>query len=395
MQIEPPPQMSKQTKDRPSYLLKEFDKSLYIASHFGFIPTDGPRVNDSDLKQTEELKNFGEDKVWHDAAEKAAFLRTYVEKDFASLPHPLSIAYRKSEPGKRTHDYCLHILGFPQAMAEAILIRTALSILEESGYKKLVVEINTIGDKDSIASYERELSNYAKKITSDLDNEHKKRLKDNMFELLKINLPENSFAHIPPSIGSLTTASRAHFKEMLECIEHLNVEFRLAHTLVGNPKYNSHTIFAIRDLEDESLLASGARYSRLSKKVGFKKELPAVSITVFDSQKRQEKESMKRIYNDLPKPKFYLIQLGCEAKLKALPLIELLRSNKISVHHFLGRDKLTAQLSSAESYKVPYLLILGQKEALDNTVTVRNISTRAQETIKTPLLVEYLKHIAL
>ena len=391
----PLPQMSKQTKDRPSYLLKEFDKPLYIASHFGFIPTEGPKVTDADLKQTEELKTFGEEKVWHDAAEKAALLRTYTEKNFTSLPHPLSIAYRRSEPGKRTHDYCLHILGFPQAIAEAILIRTALSILEEIGYKKLVVEINTIGDKDSIASYERELSNYTKKIACDLDAEHKKRLKDNVFELLKINLPENTYTHIPPSIASLTASSRAHFKEMLECLEHLNVEFRLAHTLIGNPKYNSHTIFAIRDLEDESLLASGSRYSRITKKVGFKKELPAVSITVFDNKKRQEKESMKKVYNDLPKPKFYLIQLGCEAKLKALPLIELLRSNHIPVHHFLGRDKLTAQLSSAESCRVPYLLILGQKEALDNTVTIRNISTRAQETIAAPQLVEYLKHIAL
>lgn len=387
--------MSKQTKDRPSYLLKEFDKPLYIASHFGFIPTDCPKITDSDLKQTDELKTISEDKTLHDAAEKAAFLRNYVDKGFTSLPHPLSIAYRKSEPGKRTHDYCLHIVGYPQAMAEAILIRTALSILEEIGHKKLVVEINTIGDKDSIASYERELSNYAKKIASDLDTEHKKRLKDSMFELLKINLPENSGSHIPPSIASLTAQSRAHFKEMLECLEHLNVEFRLAHTLVGNPKYNSHTIFAIRDLESDYLLASGARYSRLTKKIGFKKELPAVSITIFHNVKKTEKDSSRKTYNELPKPKFYLIQLGCEAKLKALPLIELLRSNRIPVHHFLGRDKLTAQLASAESFRVPYLLILGQKEALDNTVTVRNVSTRAQETIAVPLLVEYLKHIAL
>ncbi|MFZ2048785.1 MAG: His/Gly/Thr/Pro-type tRNA ligase C-terminal domain-containing protein [Minisyncoccia bacterium] len=387
--------MSKQTKDRPSYLLKEFDKPLYIASHFGFIPTDSPKITDADLKQTDEFKAISEEKVIHDAAEKAAFLRTYMDKGFTSLPHPLSIAYRKSEPGKRTHDYCLHILGYPQAMAEAILIRTALSILEEIGHKKLVVEINTIGDKDSIASYERELSNYAKKIASDLDIEHKKRLKDSMFELLKINLPENSGAHIPPSIASLTAQSRAHFKEMLECLEHLNVDFRLAHTLIGNPKYNSHTIFAIRDLESDCLLASGARYSRLTKKIGFKKELPAVSITIFDNAKKAEKEGPRKTYNELPKPRFYLIQLGCEAKLKALPLIELLRSNRIPVHHFLGRDKLTAQLASAESFRVPYLLILGQKEALDNTVTIRNVSTRAQETIAMPLLVEYLKHIAL
>src|ERR1035437_5977956 len=387
--------MSKQTKDRPSYLLREFDKPLYIASHFGFIPIESPKVSVEDLKQTQEFKVYNEDRILHDAAEKAAFLRTYIEREFASLPHPLSVAYRRNEPGKRTHDYYLHILGLQEAVAEAILIRTALSLLEESGYKKLVVEINTIGDKDSITIYERELSNYARKISHDLDAEHKKRLKESIYEIFKINLPENSQAHIPPSIASLSAPSRAHFKEMLECLEHLNVEFRLAHTLIGNPHYNSHTVFAIRNLDDEALLASGSRYSRLTKKLGFKKELPAVSITVYNNPKKTEKDGPKKVYNELPKTKFYLIQLGHEAKLKSLPLIEMLRENHIAVHHLLGRDNLTAQLGSAESLRTPYLLILGQKEALENTVTVRNVSTRAQETIPMLNLAEYLKHIAL
>ena len=389
--------MSKQTNQKASYALREFDKPLYIASHFGFTPIESPRINDLDLKLTENFRTIHETKAVYDAAEKASFLRFYNEHELASLPHPLSLSYRRSEPGKRTHDHCLHIIGYPQPMAEAILIRTALSLLEETGHKKLVVEINTIGDKDSISSYERELSNYVKKIACDLDAENKKILKENIFEILRMNLPENSFAHIPPSIGSLTSASRTHFKETLECLEHLNVEFRLAHTLVGNPDYNSHNIFAIRDLENDDLLASGARYSRLTKKIGFKKELPAVSITIFDNPKQttSTKEGPKKTYKEIPKSKFYLIQLGQEAKLKSLPLIELLRTNRIPVHHFLGRDKLTAQLGSAESLRVPYLLILGQKEALDNTVTVRNVSTRAQETINMALVPEYLKHIAL
>ena len=100
-------------------------------------------------------------------------------------------------------------------------------------------------------------------------------------------------------------------------------------------------------------------------------------------------------YKELPRPKFYLIQLGREAKIKTLSLIELLREHHIPVHHFLGRDKLTAQLMSAEQLRVSYLIIIGQKEAIENTATIRNMSTRAQDTIPIELLPQYLKKISL
>ena len=392
--------MPKTTINRPAYFLHEFDKPLYLASHFGFTPIECPRVTDKDFKLTEDCRSFDllaeitaekrTIKSIHDAAEKAAFLRTYQELELANLPHPLSVCYKRTDANKHVSEYCFHVLGFPSAVAEATLIRTMISILSEEGHKNLVVEINTMGDKDSIASYERELHNYAKKISCDIPPEQKKRLKDDIFELLKIELPEAAKSHIPPSIASLSSPSRAHFKEMLECLEYLGVDFRLAHMLLGNKHYASQTLFAIRDADDDSLLAVGSRYSRLSKKVGFKKEMPAVSATILG---RDNTDAPRKLYKELPRPKFYLIQLGREAKMKSLPLIELLRQNRIPIYHFLGKDKISPQLMNAETLRVPYLLIVGQKEALDNTVTVRNVSTRAQDTIKMAEISDYLKNL--
>ena len=102
-----------------------------------------------------------------------------------------------------------------------------------------------------------------------------------------------------------------------------------------------------------------------------------------------------RVYKELPKPKFYLVQLGREAKIKTLSILELLRLHRIPVHHFLGKDKITVQLSNAENLHVSHLIIIGQKEALDNTATVRNVTTRAQDTISMADLPRYLKHISL
>ena len=113
-------------------------------------------------------------------------------------------------------------------------------------------------------------------------------------------------------------------------------------------------------------------------------------LTIFAKEKAAPK-----LYKELPKAKFYLIQLGREAKIKTLHLIEMLRRERIPVYHFLGKDKLSAQLQGAESLHVGYLIILGHKEALEGTATVRNMQTRAQDTIPLANLPNYLKHIRL
>jgi len=73
-----------------------------------------------------------------------------------------------------------------------------------------------------------------------------------------------------------------------------------------------------------------------------------------------------------------------------VPFILFLLSSSLA-----GKDKITVQLSNAENLRVPYLIIIGQKEALDDTATIRNTITRAQDTIKIVDLPHYLKNITL
>ena len=114
------------------------------------------------------------------------------------------------------------------------------------------------------------------------------------------------------------------------------------------------------------------------------------SATLFLPQNEQ-----KKIYKTIPKPKFYIIQLGREARIKTISIIELLRQNRIPAYHYLGKDKLGFQLSNAESLNASHLIIIGQKEALENTATVRNISTRAQDTIGMANLPNFLKNLTI
>lgn len=381
---------------RPAWQNCEFDKPLLTATHFGFLPIAAPKVSPEDLEAVSHCAahpNF-------DAAERAALIRAYMNENMANLPHPLAVAYRRN--AKRKPGYSLHFIGTPSGIAEAALIRAALSILSEEGFQGLKVDLNCVGDKESMSAYERELHNYVKKCGSNMSAPMKESLKEDIFNLFRndheemIQLRNNA----PTSLAFLTSPSRIHFKEVLEFVEAMGVEFSLAPELIGEKHHSSHTIFAIRNTgidreltpDAPELLAVGYRYSRLCKRLGMRKEIPMAGVSIFLSEKPGVE---RKIYKDMPKPKFYLVQLGRDAKIRALGILELLRANRIPVHHFIGKDKLTAQLASAEGLRVPYLIIIGQKEALDGTATVRNMNTRAQDTIAMELLPQYLKTISL
>ena len=194
----------------------------------------------------------------------------------------------------------------------------------------------------------------------------------------------------PKSLSFLSEQSRIRFQEVLEYIEAFDVPYQISHRLIGAPAFCSHTIFEIRDGSgvDAPILAQGYGYSRLSKKIGFRKELPACGSTVVCKKKAKKTQVRPNL-----RPKLYLIQLAFGAKLCVLPLLERLRKANIQVAHSLSKDKLGSQLASAENMKVPYVLIVGQKEAIDHTVTVRDMSTRAQETVPVESLVGYLKKL--
>ena len=140
-------------------------------------------------------------------------------------------------------------------------------------------------------------------------------------------------------------------------------------------------------------IASGGRYDYLAKRLGSKKDIPAVGGSIGVDRvllSPNYKAVMPRI---VKKPKIYFIQLGFEAKLKSLQVIEILRGARIPVVHSLNKDSLSTQLGIAERQEVPYAIIFGQKEAIEGSVIVRNMLTRSQDTVKIPKLADYIKSI--
>ncbi|MHB1316798.1 MAG: His/Gly/Thr/Pro-type tRNA ligase C-terminal domain-containing protein [Minisyncoccota bacterium] len=382
------------------FVQKEIDHTGLIAHHYGFTSITPPSISTADKLKAKSLK---EENIYPLLLEeRVALLRFFNESPFGVVPQPALFYFKKPFGGsgqkkKPNTEICgLEVINSGRAVAEALVIKTAWAILSDEGHENMYIDINSTGDKESFAKFERELAAYFKKNMHTLSSSDKQRFKNNLFSIVQTTDThlESFVSNAPKTMNALSEVSRDHFKEVLEFLESFDIPYRIAHNLIPSKGSSSHTQFEIRKTiqtkkgEETELLCYGGRYNYLAKKVGYKKEIHSCGATIM----YPKKTSSKKIDNTkLATPNFYVVQLGNHAKLKMLNVIELLRKESIPVYHSLTKEKITGQLSSAEYLGVSHILIMGQKEAIEETIVVRSVDTREQETIHTKNLAKHLK----
>ncbi|HOM33464.1 MAG TPA: His/Gly/Thr/Pro-type tRNA ligase C-terminal domain-containing protein, partial [Candidatus Paceibacterota bacterium] len=91
------------------------------------------------------------------------------------------------------------------------------------------------------------------------------------------------------------------------------------------------------------------------------------------------------------KPKVFLIAIGDLAKQQALKYLEILRKVKIPAAESFAHESLKAQLRQADKAEIPFVVIIGQKEAMDGTIILRDMKASTQEVIVGEKIVDELK----
>ena len=427
-----------------------YEKAAEIGTYYGFKPIETPLLEETRLytsgvgettdiveKEMYEIKSkTGSTPLALRPEGTAGVVRAYIENGMQTMPQPVMLYYygtfyRHDKPQKgrlrELRQFGFEILGSEKSIADATIIKVTMTALEEAGHKNLQLSINSIGDKACRNSYKKELTNYYKKHASASCKDCKIRIKNNPLRLLdcKDAKCQTIKEGAPQSVSYLCEACKQHFKEVLEYLEALKIEYTIDSKLVRGLDYYTRTVFEIslkptpKPVEEKKegpkpegeetpvdetdkipkiietlplALAGGGRYDYLAKTLGHKKDLPGVGVGIgVDRVIVAEGFNQELAPRILKKPKIYFIQLGFSAKLQSLAIIEILRKARIPVMQSLSKDSLSSQLSTAEKLKIPYTIIMGQKEVIDGTVIVRNMDTRSQDEIKVEKLTEYVK----
>jgi histidyl-tRNA synthetase len=333
-----------------------------------------------------------------------AFQKKIIDKKFEGFPFPANIAYSKDE-----NNFTYHTLGTKKNIYDAVAVQTAYSILDEVYSKKseIVVDINFVGDKESTQKFVKELNHFFKKnqkfIPKNILALYKKNIYQAFAELENVEiLSQNKkggtdIISIPNPIDYLSETSRLEFKDILEYIENLDLNFRINPFLFNSSDLYSGIIFKVQNLAEgkNSIVVNGGRHDIISKKILGKKEISIISVYITGlknlSKLVKPLSTLKTI--DEADIKFFYAQFGNEARFKTLRVLDMMLKANILIHHDLSKDKISLQLQHAEKLNVPYLLLVGHKEALQNSVMVRNMKNLSQESIELGGLIEYIKKL--
>jgi histidyl-tRNA synthetase len=397
-----------------------FEKAQEVAVYYGFTPIETPILEHEETftsavgvgtdivdKEMYTLKTKGGDHLAMRPEHTAGLMRSYIENGMNSLPQPVLLyhsgpVFRHDKPQRgryrQFYQFDVDALGNEKSVVDALVIKTIYTILEEAGAKDMVVTINSIGDKDSRPAYLRELVNYYKKHLKDLPEIDQERLKTNPMRILDSKDPKTCEINIgaPDPMSFLSPSGKKHFKEVLEYLDEMGINYQIDKTLVRGLSYYSHTVCEIVEtLEDGTKLtiAGGGRYDYLAKMLGSKKDIPAMGMSIGIDRVIERPWFKNLAPRIMKKPKVYFIQVGFEAKLKSLNVIEILRKAHVPVAQSLSKDSLGAQLAVAEKSGAPYVIIFGQKEAVEQSVIVRNMETRSQDTVPLSELSTYIKQL--
>ena len=413
------------------YYANVYEKAEEIASYYGFHPIQTPHLEKIEIftgalgetsdiveKQMYTLKTRGGDHLALRPEGTAPVMRAYIEHGMFTRPQPQMLQYKGSffrheRPQKgrfrELQQFGLEIIGEESPAAEATVIKALAVILEELKITPFTVHINSLGDKECKSAYKKELLSYYRKKSGKVCDDCKRRMKENPLRLL--DCKDEKCAEIkkdaPQMLDYLCDPCSKHFKEVLEFLDATEVPYFLDNHLVRGLDYYSRTVFEFfpentqskpdeqensenKEKKSASAIASGGRYDYLAKTMS-RKDFPAAGGAMGIERVIQVmKEKGVRI-KPKKEPKVFFIQLGQDAKHKSFSIIEMFRKAHLPLSQSISKDNLRSQLKIASKLKIPYALILGQKEVIDGTIIIKDMESMEQETVPYEKVIEFIK----
>lgn len=337
----------------------------------------------------------------------AGIARAYIQHGMNTFPKPVKLyylgpCYRYDRPQegrfREFFQFGCEALGEQDPVLDAQIIQMGWRVIHQLGIKNIKIRLNSIGCPICRKNYLNLLVYYFESKKQKLCIDCKRRLEMNPLRILDckedkcVQVKENA----PQSIDHLCDECRMHFKEILEYLEELEILFELDSALVRGIDYYTKTVFEFISVSEsgegtkKNALGGGGRYDGLVKVLGGE-DTPAVGFSLgLDRLVLEMKKLGTRIYKE-PKPRVFLAQLGVFAKKKSLKIFEGLEMAGIRVAESFGRGSLKSQLKVADRLGVEITLILGQKEAIDGTVIVKDMASGNQEIIDAKKLVNEIK----
>ena len=322
----------------------------------------------------------------------APVVRSYVEnKLFApEIQKPVKLyymgsmfRYERPQAGRlrEFHQIGVECFGSNNPATDVETIAMAAQFFNEIGIRNVTLQLNSLGNAESRATYRQALIDYLMPLKDNLSKDSQRRLEENPLRVLDSKEKEDKLAveNAPSILDYLDEESRTHFQAVRSLLEALEIPYTINTNMVRGLDYYNHTIFEFTaDVAGNELtICAGGRYDSLvayfggpeTAGFGFGMGVERLLLVL-------EKQGVELpLENSLD---VYIAVLGEGANNTALKIVQALRRQGFTVERDYLNRKLKAQFKSADTFGAKVLITLGESEIESKQVTVKNNQTREE-----------------
>ncbi|MGT2763312.1 histidine--tRNA ligase [Streptococcus intermedius] len=322
----------------------------------------------------------------------APVVRSYVEnKLFApEIQKPVKLyymgsmfRYERPQAGRlrEFHQIGVECFGSNNPATDVETIAMAAQFFNEIGIRNVTLQLNSLGNAESRATYRQALIDYLMPLKDNLSKDSQRRLEENPLRVLDSKEKEDKLAveNAPSILDYLDEESRTHFQAVRSLLEALEIPYTINTNMVRGLDYYNHTIFEFTaDVAGNELtICAGGRYDSLvayfggpeTAGFGFGMGVERLLLVL-------EKQGVELPLED--SLDVYIAVLGEGANNTALKIVQALRRQGFTVERDYLNRKLKAQFKSADTFGAKVLITLGESEIESKQVTVKNNQTREE-----------------
>lgn len=334
----------------------------------------------------------------------ASVVRSYIQNNLNSIS-PISKLYyigdlfRRERPQKGRYrqfrQFGIEAIGSQYSEQDAEIISIAWNIFSDLGIQDITLNLNSIGSSETRKKYRQVLIDYLKPNFDQLSESSKNRFNSNPLRILDTkNKSEIEILKQAPKITNyLSKEDEAHFNEVQERLNDLNIPFTLDTNLVRGLDYYTRTTFEIvsSKLGAQDALCGGGRYDKLVESLGGK-PTPAVGFAAgFERIMLAMDGDDKLVENNIKK--IYLIGLGDEARSTMIKILGEIRNEGFYIEFDPLRRSIKSQLRESNKLGASITIIIGEKEIEEQSVQIKDLSSGNQQSVPFDSIISYLKSL--
>lgn len=297
------------------------------------------------------------------------------------IAHGPAFRYERPQKGRyrQFHQIDAELLGQDTPEADVDIIAMAWRLLCELGLgDKVILHLNTLGDKESRAAYRRALVAYLDDYKDKLSEDSLRRLETNPLRILdsKDEGDRKIIAGAPHLSDCLNEASHTFFETVKKGLEAVGVPYKHDERLVRGMDYYCHTAFEFitAELGAQGTVLAGGRYDGLIEQLGG----PAVAGVGWAGG-IERLAMLSEAGQSVARP-VMMLPMGEAAIIKAFEIAETLRTAGATV--IADRSgNLKKRLNRANKAGAKFAIILGDSELENGVVTLKNLDSGDQQEV--------------